>query len=121
MDDYHAVITLPGLPPMNRQHKHWAVLGKANKRWRRSAFLAVMQEGVPSKPLARVRVKYTRHSANEPDGDNLCASTKAIQDGICDALKIDDKPSRFQAAWMWTKAPRKEGFVGVEIIGEFQE
>ena len=117
---FEATFELPGLPPMNRQHKHWAVLGKLNKRWRRDAYLAMRAAGLPEGELESVRVRYTRHSTREPDLDNMIAATKAIQDGICDALGIDDRPNQFFPEWRWEKARPKHGKVTVQIWGELK-
>ena len=117
---FEAQFELAGLPPMNRQHKHWAVLGKLNKRWRHDAYIAMRAAGLPEGELKSVRVRYTRHSTREPDLDNAAAATKAIQDGICDALRFDDKPNQFTPEWRWEKARPREGKTTIQIWGELK-
>jgi hypothetical protein len=104
---------------MNRAHsnQHWAVQGRINRKWRQAALLSVKSAGLPQTPVSFVRVRYTRHSSSEPDYDNLVISTKAITDGICQALKIDDSPSTFQAEWAWEKSKRGAGHIRIEIWG----
>ena len=80
------------------------------------ATIAAMPDGVRGN-VSKVAVKYTRRSSVECDTDNLHASTKAIQDGICDTLGCDDRPSTLTPLWAWEHAQPKRGEVKIQIQG----
>jgi crossover junction endodeoxyribonuclease RusA len=94
---------------------HWAVKAKAVKDARQRSFFAAYQAGIRRLRYAgRVGLTYTFHPPDKRarDLDNLIASTKAISDGISDALRIDD--SRFVPTFSMG-APVNGGAVHVTV------
>ena len=115
---YTLSLRLDGLPPLQRSaaRGHWAKDAGVVKRWReRTAFEIGRHK--PRRPLVRAELEFERHSASEPDFDNLVASFKPILDGIVLAgVLADDKPSNIGSPrYYWRKASRGGGFVTVKL------
>jgi crossover junction endodeoxyribonuclease RusA len=73
---------------------HWAVKAKAAKSARSEAWAAVLEVRDPSQPKwrkAALRWLYHPRTKHAVDLDNLIASSKNFQDGIADALFMNDK------------------------------
>lgn len=97
-------INLPWPPPALSPNArgHWSTLAKAKKRYRRACWIAVLER------FGNVRLRgagpWALHLEFRPppradralDEDNLVARMKSGIDGVCDALKIDDKDLRLQ-------------------------
>ncbi|WP_370309274.1 hypothetical protein [Sphingobium abikonense] len=75
---------------------HWAAKGRETKKHRQWAN-AAMKGCLPPAfqhdgSAVRLRATFTAKSRGpEPDKDNACASLKAYQDGIAEALGLDDR------------------------------
>lgn len=66
---------------------HWAQKAKATKQYRQEA--AILARGAVFAPI---RVTFCpKPSGPFPDADNAKAAFKAAQDGIADALKVNDR------------------------------
>jgi hypothetical protein len=84
---------------------HWARKAKRAKEQRGAAALWVceaMQEGMVVAEGAP-HVTLTRIAPRALDADNLARSMKSVQDGVADALGIDDRHIR------WTYAQERGG------------
>lgn len=78
----------------NGRPKHWSIKHKAVKLARRDAWAAVLEQNGATPPdWEKVALRWVFHpkTRNAVDRDNLIASVKAYQDGIADALGIDDQ------------------------------
>lgn len=110
-------ITLPwpnkALSPNARVH--WAVKARAAKAARLQAW-AIVKEALrgqdPKWSGVHLRWVFHPRTRNVPDVDNCISSHKAAQDGIADALWLDD--SKFTASYAIAE-PVKGGLVRVEI------
>ena len=111
---------------------HWAPKAKRTKSQRgaakveaRSAFVAADEHypathpgetlrgrGVLSEP---VRITLTRIAPRKLDSGNLEAAFKAVQDGIADALGIDDGDDRLTWVYQQARGAPKEHAVRVTI------
>lgn len=103
----------PDLSPNARGH--WSKLAKAKKKYRHEcswqAFEQKRGQYLPNGPL-RLEVTFYRPTRRSYDRDNLLARMKSGLDGVCDALKIDDK--RFETVVVRV-SDEIGGFVEVEI------
>lgn len=118
---YRLDFELAGLPPLQVAGSgggHWRKRHAEAKRWKAAVAAAVLSDHyLPSKPLSQARVTFERHSTKEPDVTNLCASFKAVEDGLVEVGVIeDDKPSVIGSpTFLWFKAKRGEGKVRVRV------
>ena len=102
------------------QRCHWAVKAKRAKEQRKIGEMWTEQwldygkpnEGLPPKPW---RITLTRIGRRRLDTGNVPAAMKAVQDGICDALQIDDGDEAHE--WCYKQQTRKpsEGACGVGV------
>lgn len=110
--------TLDGLPAVssNARQKVRARI-RETKTWRRSAGWQTRAAlGRHFWPAPGARYVLTRHSASEPDPENLAVSFKAVVDGITDALGLPDDSRKFvEREYRWEKAPPKRGRISVVI------
>lgn len=84
----------PDLRPNSRPH--WARKAKATKAARALALLRALEAGVPATPPTHYRLLYHWPTPRRRwDDDNCVAACKAYLDGICAALRIDDRSLRF--------------------------
>ncbi len=92
------ILSIPGrvLSP-NGRPAHWAVKRKETQAARARAkltTLSLLGGCPPPRPMAySLRYFWAR---SHRDDDNAIASCKAALDGICDALKMDDRHLRFR-------------------------
>ena len=70
------------------QREHWAPKAKRQKSHKSAAYLRVLARRPSIKPV--LKITLTRVSPRALDGDNLQGSMKAVRDGVCKALRIDD-------------------------------
>lgn len=88
-------VSFPPRPLWPNARPHWAEKAKAAKLARTQAFYATKSYlGQNPYPDGLIRLRYTLHpkpKGPHPDRDNIVAACKAIQDGICSALGVDDK------------------------------
>ena len=105
----------PRLQTNNYANK-WA-RHKATQHWAALVEAAVREAGRPVEPLPKAGVVLIRHSASEPDYDNLVASFKPLVDGLTKSGVIsDDKPSVVgHPEYRWRKAKPKQGRVTVRV------
>jgi len=100
---------------------HWAKLAKAKKTYRQACWavtvdqLKIRTDAVPDGPL-RLTLEFVKPTMREMDRDNLLARMKSGLDGMCDALKIDDK--RFNTVVVRVASDRIGGFVTILIERE---
>lgn len=112
---------LPGLPPIpsNGPHGHHMKSARERNQWRVLAAWTLLAEKakVPGPwPTSGALLTLTRHSATEPDPDNLAISFKPLVDGIADALGLpDDSRKHVQRVVRWEKAPTRKGYVSVGV------
>jgi crossover junction endodeoxyribonuclease RusA len=81
----------PILNPNTR--KHWALVAKAKKTYRRDAHISALADGIckmTGVTSCKVRITFTAPDARARDRDNMIAAFKSGQDGIADAIGIDD-------------------------------
>ena len=93
---------------------HWRKLADAKRSAKRAAYYLTLEAIGTAKGIAPVRLSVTFHpkTANTVDLDNVIAGFKAFQDGIAQALGVDD--SQFVPVYK-IGAPVKGGRVTVEI------
>jgi hypothetical protein len=71
---------------------HWVAKAKAVKLHRQEAWTMALAAGVrPSDHASVHMVFFPKPRGPAPDKDNCIASAKAIQDGIADALRMNDR------------------------------
>lgn len=103
---------------------HWSTLAKAKKEYRSACWLTALdqQRGwrpeLPEGPLL-VELEFVPPQRRSYDRDNLISRMKAGLDGLCDALKVDDK--RFTTLTARVNAEQIGGFVRVRISKEPQQ
>jgi hypothetical protein len=76
---------------------HWSVKAKLVKRHRSNALLTTLealQGRTPPTPVAYTFAYYW--PSTRRDDDNAIASGKPYMDGICQAMRVDDKALRFR-------------------------
>ena len=110
----------PTLSPNARPH--WAVKAKLTKGARHTGKYVAL-EAMAKDPASvmellrqgrvRVSMEFMPPDRRRRDLDNLIASTKAVRDGIADALAMDD--SRFQLAATISDTPVNRGQIMVTI------
>jgi len=96
---------------------HWAVKAKAIKAHRQWAFIATLAYyGNREKPVLPITLRYTITplTAHEIDRDNAVAACKSYQDGVAQALKIDDK--EFGTPEIRFADPQRPGKIIVQVL-----
>lgn len=89
------------LSPNSRTH--WAIKGKKTKETRRNAFILTIEagwRGIDWEGDIHLWVDYYPPDRRARDQDNMIASSKAIFDGLADALGVNDKRFRLHP---WVK------------------
>ena len=111
-------ISLPwpnsGLNPNVRLH--WAVEAKLKKSSRRTAYILTKGQKIDLSDMDAVNVKisfYPPDDKRRRDKDNMISSFKSAQDGIADAVRLDD--SKWIPKYFVGK-PEKNGRVVVEFL-----
>lgn len=81
----------PAVLGPNARH-HWRVVAKAKKSLRATAYAEAMRQGA-----AQMHGKLSAHFVFYPptrrhyDQDNLLSRSKALIDGLADAIRVDDR------------------------------
>jgi crossover junction endodeoxyribonuclease RusA len=106
----------PALSPNARSH--WAAKAKAKAHYRDLCRLAVRAQGVLKIPPGKLTIdlEFVRPTRRSYDRDNLVARLKSGIDGMCDALKINDKT--FTTLVSRVSEDETGGYVRVSIHGE---
>lgn len=107
-------ITLP-IKTVSEANKaeHWSMRWRRRKAQRRNTHWALKQFTRPEPPLT---IKLVRISPRMLDShDNLAMSMKAIVDGICDWLGIDDGDDRLAFKYDQARGKVREQAVRVTI------
>lgn len=117
---YYCKIQLKGLPTGGNSRQHWRAKYAEIKKWKGLIFDALSEtmEGIPRKPIGRVKLRYTRCSSNSMDWDNLVISFKSVQDGLVEARVLhDDKITNIPdlPVYRQKKAKRGEGRIIIEL------
>ncbi len=113
-------IELPWYPkelsPNARVH-HWAVKARAADRYRNTCAWAARAQGLTLSDADEVvmTIEFRPPDKRKRDRDNMIASIKALQDGLMDAIGIDD--SKFVVTYKIGQVA-KRGKVIVTIKGE---
>lgn len=94
--------------------EHWSKRHKRRKEQRRVAgnFANQIAAKLPPKPW---RLTLTRYGRQRMDAGNLPAAMKGPQDGLCDAIGIDDGDIEHQWCYMQKPDGRKSAFRGVGV------
>jgi hypothetical protein len=103
---------------------HWSTLAAAKRLYRSACWLTALEQQRGWRPELpegnlQVELEFVRPSRRNYDRDNLVARMKSGLDGLCDALKIDDK--RFTTLTARVNAEQIGGFVRVRILKEPQQ
>lgn len=106
----------PALWPNKRLH--WTAKWKASQQEKLDAYMLmncyVREHGYP-KSVSRLQITlYPKQRGPVPDRDNIVAACKAVQDGVCGALKIDDKTLDVPKIVIGER--RKDGGLSVSVI-----
>lgn len=113
-----------GWPPSDlspNRRLHWAKLAKAKKAYRHACWGITLDQwqvgkyAVPHGPLT-LTMRFVPPDRRSYDRDNLVARMKSGLDGLCDALRIDDK--RFSTIITKMSTDSIGGFVHITITGE---
>lgn len=115
------VVTIPGLrvtTPGNTR-RHWAAERKDAAAQRAAGKLAVLSLGRDALDVLRaapkIRVRFVRVGGRKMDPTNLVSAFKHCQDGMADAIGIDDGSDRY--AWEW---PAQEPGAGYAVRIELE-
>ncbi len=117
MNNYHLLIEIPDLPllPNRLQRSHWRAIQTHTKKWHILVYRQAAR-GIPLEPLQRAELVLTRHSATEPDPDNLMASWKPLIDGLQRVgILVNDKRENVELDARWVKCKIGKGKVTIEI------
>ncbi len=110
------MISLPWPPAMLSPNKrpHWAQRAKLTNHYRTACAILAIKGGAKKAHAESVKMtmRFCPPDRRRRDMDNLIASTKALRDGLMDALGVDD--SRFVVTYEMGE-PVKGGAVQVEI------
>lgn len=92
--------------------EHWALKAKRAKGQRQAArlFSAQWTNQLPPQPW---RIELGRYGVRRLDTGNLAASMKHVQDGLCDALGIDDGDEAHR--WQYGQQQRKKAGGGYGV------
>lgn len=102
---------------------HWAKVARAKKQYRKACWATCLEQ-LPGQSLSPVgeksgltlKLTFVPPDRRSYDRDNLMARMKSGIDGMCDAMKIDDKV--FHTVISTVAADLIGGFVKVTITGE---
>ncbi|MCW1887683.1 hypothetical protein OKA04_23300 [Luteolibacter flavescens] len=91
------VLPIPSRKVTPNGRAGWRAKAKLVRKYRSLAFWRMLELLGGEKPPRPVAYSYRYHwGSNRRDDDNAIASGKAYLDGICEALKIDDRELRFR-------------------------
>jgi|694.fasta_scaffold35019_12 hypothetical protein len=103
----------PDLRPNSRPH--WARKAKATKAAKALARLRTLEAGLPASAPTHYRITYHWPTPRRRwDDDNCIAACKAYLDGICAALRMDDREMTLAGLVHDRSQPGKAG-VSVEM------
>ena len=113
-------IDIPHLPRLNSAaNQHWRTKKREHDRYRAQVDVLLKPSDIPESPYTLVRLRCTRHSALQPDYENLCESFKPFIDRLVFHRIIeDDKPIHFvggRPEYLWAKAPPKQGRITITL------
>jgi len=115
-----------GWPPTDlspNARKHWAVVAKAKRQYRKDCFSVSKEqlkkyrevtENIPE--ILVLEMTFIPPDRRSYDRDNLVARMKSGIDGLADALKINDK--RFNTVISTMDSNYLGGFVRIRILQE---
>tara|TARA_B000000609_G_scaffold146158_1_gene128072 strand:+ start:247 stop:678 length:432 start_codon:yes stop_codon:yes gene_type:complete len=115
-----------GWPPTDlspNARKHWAVVAKAKKQYRKDCYSVSKEqlkkykketENIPERLV--LEMTFIPPDKRSYDRDNLVARMKSGIDGLADALKINDK--RFNTVISTMDQDYLGGFVRIRILQE---
>ena len=115
-----------GWPPTDlspNARKHWAVVAKAKKQYRKDCYSVSKEqlkkykkvtENIPERLV--LEMTFIPPDRRSYDRDNLVARMKSGIDGLADALKINDK--RFHTVISTMDQDYLGGFVRIRILQE---
>tara|TARA_B100000925_G_C21668996_1_gene328966 strand:- start:22 stop:453 length:432 start_codon:yes stop_codon:yes gene_type:complete len=115
-----------GWPPTDlspNARKHWAVVAKAKKQYRKDCYSVSKEqlkkykketENIPERLV--LEMTFIPPDRRSYDRDNLVARMKSGIDGLADALKINDK--RFNTVISTMDQDYLGGFVRIRILQE---
>lgn len=94
---------------------HWAKLAKAKKKARQLGYYVALASGLGKIDADKITVRYSFYppSRRTYDKDNLIASMKAAQDGIAQAIGIDD--GKWETDHELKGTIEKNGMVKIEL------
>lgn len=94
---------------------HWATLARVKRRAKGDAFWRTREAGLGKIEADSLSVRYVIYPPNRHarDTDNVIASLKAAQDGIAEAIGIDD--SKWTTSYRMAGAIEKGGMIKVEL------
>ena len=97
----------------SNQREHWAAKHRRTKALRETAamFSGQWRSKAPKRIKAIRMTRVTGKRGKMLDVGNLAVALKAVQDGLCDALGIDDGDARIE----WTYDQCKGDDWGVEV------
>lgn len=102
---------------------HWAKVARAKKQYRKACWATCLEQmpgqkmsAVGEQPGLTLKLTFVPPDRRSYDRDNLVARMKSGIDGMCDAIKIDDKV--FHTVISTVAADQIGGFVKVTITGE---
>ncbi len=109
-----SLMKLPSLPNMRLFWRAKSELA-ASQRFEASLMAAslIRKQSLTFGEMSKVRVKLTRYGPKTLDADNAIASFKNVQDGIAEAVGIDDGSKRIKFVVKQVKA--RWGGVRIEI------
>lgn len=91
------VLPIPDIRISPNGNCHWSKKRRLVKAHRSRALLTTLQALAGNPPPVPLAYSYRYHwPATRRDDDNAIASGKPYLDGICQALRIDDKHLRFR-------------------------
>lgn len=101
-------------------HEHWRKTHGRRKSQRDASRLFVKQRLDELSECSRYTIHLTRIAPRALDDGNLEFSFKAVQDGVADALGINDGNRRV-VSWRYAQERRGKGEYGIEIRIEGEE
>lgn len=94
---------------------HWAALASAKKKAKQDAYYATLAAGIGKIEADSLSARYVIYPPDRRvrDKDNVISSLKAAQDGIAQAVGIDD--SKWVTSYRMAGAIEKGGMIKVEL------
>lgn len=109
-------------PPRNlspNARLHWSVVSREKARYRATCRLLTLQQaprGLELPGALHMHLYFTRDSRRSYDRDNLVARMKAGIDGVCDALKINDRYIEVVTARVATEIDKDDPHVRLVLL-----